>query len=88
MSVHMPEHYKCLLAGQEQCTATIQSWWPVDGLPAPSPTPIVLGPGGADASCPINLQDDISAAIAAPLEPPPISAPHAALKTSNSHPIK
>ncbi|KAF8891678.1 protein-tyrosine phosphatase-like protein [Infundibulicybe gibba] len=90
LSIHLPDQFKELLIRQMECKEP-QSWWPciTDNLePLKNHPVIVLGPCGAPN--PINVQKELSTAIAESLStriprPPPRRSRQ--LKTSATHPI-
>jgi hypothetical protein len=93
LSIQMPGYVKDLYNRQALC-ANQQAWWPCrDSSTEKMGEPLVLGPCGAPAQSTVNLQQEISAAIAAPLSsipatPSPQSSFRQAVKTSDTHPIK
>lgn len=107
LSIHMPAHYKELRLRQAQC-ASHQSWWPCENQvstsatpPKERPAPTVISLGPCDLPSTVDLQEELLAAIDAPLtiEPiPPLLSqtrsmqpptyPHPQVKTSSTHPIK
>ena len=101
LSIHMPDYVKELQARQTQHTEQ-KAWWPCqrqeittkgppDSFSSIGP-PVILGPCGGPIPNAVNLQQELSAAISAPLEPiPEVStslSQSSHLKTSDSHPIK
>ncbi|KAH9858636.1 phosphatases II [Lenzites betulinus] len=90
-SVQMSDHYKELQAHQSRC-AEQQAWWLSESYPSrqrtvlpsdpvnPHPVPVL-----SDVSAEINLHEEITAAISAPLDRP--RQPQASWQTSETHPI-
>jgi hypothetical protein len=94
LSIQMPGYVKDLRTRQA-LWAHHKAWWPcrdnlIEKMGDP---PLVLGPCGVPAQSTIDLQQEISAAIAAPLSSVPVAPStqpsfRLAVKTSDTHPIK
>jgi hypothetical protein len=95
LSIQMPGYIKELQTRQILCPRK-QAWWPCHDPSIEKVVeqpPIILGPCGAPSQSTVDLQQDISAAIAAPLSTIPAvpslqASCRLTVKTSNSHPIK
>lgn len=94
LSIQMPGYVKELQAKQSIC-AEHRAWWPCHKASTDhiAEHAIVLGPCGVPTQSSVELQDEISAAIEAPLSsnpqtPSPRPSFHPQVKTSATHPIK
>jgi hypothetical protein len=92
LSIQMPGYVEELKSRQTLC-AEQQAWWPGRDTSNEKRYPLVLGPCGMSTQCTADLQQKISAAIAAPLSntpqvPPPRPSLRPSVKTSDTHPIK
>jgi hypothetical protein len=104
LSIQLPDQFKELQRRQVKCSLK-QSWWPCGKPAPPAPLPVaqpppavvVLDREGLPTHSSIDLQQEILAAIASPMENnthpryPPIQAQHTQhpqVKTSSTHPIK
>ena len=91
LSIQMPAYVQDLKTRQAMSVEQ-KAWWPCH-TSAEEHLPIVFGPCGTPKDCPVDLQQEISAAIAAPLTnvsdvPLPQPSVCATVKTSGTHPIK
>ncbi|GLB37237.1 putative protein tyrosine/serine/threonine phosphatase activity [Lyophyllum shimeji] len=95
LSMHLPDFFRELQQRQVQ-SAKERSWWPCDGVPPSTLSPVILGSRGAlpQDSETVHLQEEIEAAIAEPLDhtprhaaPPLTESPNHSIKTSSTHPI-
>ena len=100
LSIHFPSHFKELLARQEVC-AQEEAWLLCDTEPTmadqckpflhhleSSPATSSSIPLTTKMNSPVELQDELSAAIETPLTSPMICLDKLQVKTSDTHPIK
>ena len=93
LSIQMPGYVKDLQARQV-LRAKQKTWWPCreSTIEKATELPLVLGPCGVPTQSTVELQQEISAAIAAPLSSVArLPSPQSSLrpvKTSDTHPIK